>query len=225
MLNQETRDLLKVLSAINTQVILSHPVTIIKAPGIQAVLDVENLGEAEFEEFGIYNINEFLSLVTSIPNANIELKLPKIVIKNDRQKIDYNTADIEILQENLQIKKDFLERVKRNQKVVEFKLSDEDLKQIKKIANLLSLETLKTDVENNKLILRNDEKSSNTFEIDLDFNLLTDNVDAIDFSVMLFQKVPNGNYIGEIYQNPKGNKILVLTSEEVPELSLIISPK
>ena len=221
MLKKETRDLLKVLSPINSQMILSYPVTVIKSSGIQAVIDLSDF-EDEFEEFGIYNINEFLTLVGSIEAADIELKSPKIIIKNSRQKIEYNTADVDILQENLQIKKDFLERVTRNTKVLSFVLNEEDIKQVKKISNLLSLEILKVVPNENKLVLRNDEKSSNTFEIDLGIDGETE---EIDFNVSLFQKIPISNYDAEVYENPKGSKILVLTSQEIPELKILISPR
>ena len=221
MLKKETRDLLKVLSPINSQMILSYPVTVIKSSGIQAVIDLSDF-EDEFEEFGIYNINEFLTLVGSIEAADIELKSPKIIIKNSRQKIEYNTADVDILQENLQIKKDFLERVTRNTKVLSFVLNEEDIKQVKKISNLLSLEILKVVPNENKLVLRNDEKSSNTFEIDLGIG---EETEEIDFNVSLFQKIPISNYDAEVYENPKGSKILVLTSQEIPELKILISPR
>jgi len=229
MLKKENLELLKVLSSINSQMVVTYPVTNIKSNGIQAFMNFEESQEEPFEEFAIYDVNGFFSVLGAIDNADVVLDLPKIVVKNQRQKLEYQTADVDLLKQNIGINTGLIDRIKSNRKIVEFKFSEEDIKQIKKVSNLMSLETLKLDLLENKIILSNSEMSSSNFEIQEEF-VKTDeaeesDLESIDFNVSMFQKVPNDNYIASVYVNKSGAKILVLNSAIIPQLDIIVMPK
>jgi len=207
MLNQKTREILGALGAINQSQIISYPVTVVKmGKSIQAFLNVSSQAdngcqEEEFDEFGVYIINELNSVINVIDNPEITLDNRILTIKND------NSSE-------------------RNTKVLSFDLQNKELDRIKKMSGLLkNLTDLKIEAigDNIKLTVTAKEKSSNNFSVsakgevieELSMLLLMDSVN----------KLPGSDYKVQIFKSSKGSLVAVFESTDVDGLRILVSSK
>ena len=227
MLNINTRNTLSQLSAINNSMIISHPVTcVIMGKSIQAFLDVSKLKESEFNEIGVYNIGEFNSVVNVIENPEITNNEGILTIKNDSSSIKYGTTSIDIIESECRGNVNLINRIKTNNKVVEFELTDKDLDNIKKMSGLLKdLSDLEITSVDDKITLTvtSTEKSSNNFVLDMNGTTTEDIKMSLIMDVV--SKLPADGFNVAIYKSEKGSLVAVFSSIKVEGLDIVISSK
>jgi hypothetical protein len=235
MLNQKTREILGALGAINQSQIISYPVTVVKmGKSIQAFLDVSSTAdngcqEEEFEEIGVYVINELNSVIGVIDNPEITNDNGMLTIKNSTSSIQYGTTPLDIIESESRGNPAVIDNVmnpERNTKLLSFDLGNKDLDKIKKMSGLLkNLTDLKIETANGKIELKvtSKEKSSNNFSI------VTEGEIVEDTSMLLLMdsinKLPSSDYRVHIYKSSKGSLVGVFESQDVNGLRILVSAK
>jgi len=235
MLNQKTREILGALSAINQSQIISYPVTVVKmGKSIQAFLDVssqEDNGcqEEEFDEIGVYVINELNSVINVIDNPEISNDNGILTIKNDTSSITYGTTPLDIIESESRGNPDVIKNVmnpERNTKVLSFDLENKELDRIKKMSGLLkSLSDLSIEAKDGaiKVTVKSKEKSSNNFSI----NVQGDIIEELSMLLLMdsVNKLPASDYKVQIFKSSKGSLVSVFESIDVDGLKILVSSK
>lgn len=228
MLNKNTKAVLSALSAINTQAIISYPITGIKmGNNVQAFFDMEKLGEEAFEEFGIFNIPELLSTVSVIgDDATITMNAGVMTIANNNSSIRYGTTNIGIIEDECRTKTDMVERIKGNENVVNFELPQAELEKLKKVSGVLKdLTDLSIETADESVVVtaQGKEKSSNNIAIKLNAEVLGE----VSLKIVManINKLPNGSYNVSIYKSAKGSLITLFQSQGVDGLNIVIAAK
>jgi len=224
---ENTIPILKKLIQISNSAIIEYPKTVLTTDhSILASIDLDELGEEKFEKFGIYNLSQFLSLVDYFgENVFLEKDGENVVINNGKLKQIYETTSINLL-EKFSVKPDIFDKVKSVDSVVEFDLTREDLKHIKKISNILGHNDLIVDTSENQLVITtldaNDNfQNPNYHEKDID----SKEESKFVFDILNINKIPDGDYEFHIKRNPKtNNPIAYLKNIEEP-FELLLSIK
>jgi len=228
MLKQDTRELLKALAPISDSMILKYPITGINQvdKSIIAFLDLEKLGEEEFDTFGIYKIGEFLSLLDIYADSDISLADDVVTIQNSTTTQRYVTTHINNL-EAFDIPTTVLDNISKAPKVAEVTITKQELENIKKISNLLKLPDLTIETENNELFAivnnasqpgMNDNKTKiGAAAISEDFKLVID--------MNQISKLPSIEYDIEIAKNPKTGSYITLFKAKTIPLKIVVSVK
>ena len=229
MLNSNTRQVLAQLGAINNSMIITYPVTtVIMGKNIQAFLDLEKLGETEFDEIGVYNIGEFNSVINVIDNPEITNNEGTLTIANGSSSIKYGTTSIDIIESECRGNAALIEKIKANETVVEFNLGVKDLDKIKKMSGLLKdlsdLEVSSVDGSDDvTLKVTSKEKSSNNYSITVPGTVS----EAINLILVMdnVNKLPASEFKVTIHKSKKGSLVAVFESVNVDGLNIVISAK
>lgn len=227
MLNQNTRNVLSQLSAINNSMIISYPITtVIMGKNIQAFLDLEKMGETQFEEIGVFNINEFNSVINVIENPTIENNNGTLTIKNDSTSIKYGTTSIDIIESECRGNSELIEKIKQNDVVMSFELTSKDLDRIKKMSGLLkdlSDLVITSNASNVNVTVTSKERSSNNYSVN--FVGTVNEETSMSLVMDVVNKLPSSAFTVTIYKSKKGSLVSVFESINVPGLSVVLSAK
>jgi hypothetical protein len=227
MLNKDTMEVLSQLGQINQSQIITYPVTtIILGKAIQAFLDISKLGEEEFDEIGVFDINQLSSVISVIDDAEISNDNGTLTIKNKNQSIKYGTTTIDIIESECRGNPDLIDRISQNEKVLEFELDAKELDRIKKMSGLLKeLSDLVISSENGNIniAVTSKEKSSNNYSVSVEGT----SEDDIEMSLVMdaVKKLPNSGYKISIHRSKKGSLVAVFKSTGVEGLSIVLSAK
>lgn len=226
MLNKVTRKILGDLGAINQSMIITYPITVVKAGmSMQGYVDLSKLGEEEFTEFGIYNINSLNSVINVIDNAEVELDGKILLVKGSNSNISYTTTAVNIIESECRGDPGLIDRIKNNTVILSTSLEAKELDKIKKTSSLLDTKELsiKCSNEDVSFICQSKEKSSNKYEVKVKGEC-TDPVEVI-ITMEMINKIPNANYDIKMHKSVKGNIIVVLDDKDKPGLSIVVSAK
>jgi len=132
-LNQTTQDILKNFSEINTNILIKPGNELNTISTMKNILAKATINENFDKEFGIYDLNEFLSVVSSLdkPELTLQEKHMTISTEGSRSKVKYFYSDPSVI-------------VSPNKEVnmpesdVTFSLSESNLAQLRKMAAILS---------------------------------------------------------------------------------------
>jgi hypothetical protein len=132
-LNQTTQDILKNFSEINTNILIKPGSELNTISTMKNILAKATINESFDSEFGIYDLNEFLSVVSSLdkPELTLQEKHLTISAEGSRSKVKYFYSDPSVI-------------VSPNKEVnmpesdVTFSLSESNLAQLRKMAAILS---------------------------------------------------------------------------------------
>ena len=132
-LNQTTQDILKNFSEINTNILIKPGSELNTISTMKNILAKATINENFDKEFGIYDLNEFLSVVSSLdkPELTLQEKHMTISTEGSRSKVKYFYSDPSVI-------------VSPNKEVnmpesdVTFSLSESNLVQLQKMAAILS---------------------------------------------------------------------------------------
>lgn len=146
MLNNNFTALLKSLTNISNAAILSGGGTNTylagKAKSIIARINMDALGNPEFEEFGVNNLSKLLSLVSVFEkdkNGVVYTMDDGVLhLKNDTLDFDYYLYNTDLLKD-YKINPDFITKLLSVPKMATFELSQEVIKTIKEVSNLFDL--------------------------------------------------------------------------------------
>ena len=131
-LNQNTQNILKNFSEINTNILIKPGNELATISTMRNIFAKATVSESFESEFGIYDLNEFLAVVSSLnkPELNLQDKFMNIASEGSKSKVKYFYSDPSVI-------------VSPNKEVnmpeaeVTFSLSESNLEQLKKMAAIL----------------------------------------------------------------------------------------
>ena len=132
-LNQTTQDILKNFSEINTNILIKPGNELNTISTMKNILAKATINENFDKEFGVYDLNEFLSVVSSLdkPELTLQEKHMTISTEGSRSKVKYFYSDPSVI---VSPNKD----VNMPESDVTFSLSESNLAQLRKMAAILS---------------------------------------------------------------------------------------
>jgi hypothetical protein len=132
-INQSTQDILKNFSEINTNILIKPGSELNTISTMKNILAKATINESFDKEFGIYDLNEFLSVVSSLdkPELTLQEKHMTISTEGSRSKVKYFYSDPSVI---VSPTKD----VNMPESDVTFSLSESNLAQLRKMAAILS---------------------------------------------------------------------------------------
>ena len=132
-LNQNTTDILTNFAGINTNILIKQGNELSTISTMRNILAKATIAEAFDREFGIYDLNEFLSVVSSLekPELTLQEKHMTISAEGSRSKVKYFYSDPSVI---VSPTKD----VNMPESDVTFTLSESNLAQLRKMAAILS---------------------------------------------------------------------------------------
>ena len=132
-LNQTTQDILKNFSEINTNILIKPGSELNTISTMKNILAKATINENFDREFGIYDLNEFLSVVSSLdkPELTLQEKYMTISAEGSRSKVKYFYSDPSVIVSPTK-------EVNMPESDVTFSLSESNLAQLRKMAAILS---------------------------------------------------------------------------------------
>lgn len=132
-LNQTTQDILKNFSEINTNILIKPGSELNTISTMKNILAKATINESFDSEFGIYDLNEFLSVVSSLdkPELTLQEKHMTISAEGSRSKVKYFYSDPSVIVSPTK-------EVNMPESDVTFSLSESNLAQLRKMAAILS---------------------------------------------------------------------------------------
>ena len=132
-LNQTTQDILKNFSEINTNILIKPGSELNTISTMKNILAKATINESFDSEFGIYDLNEFLSVVSSLdkPELTLNEKYMTISTEGSRSKAKYFYSDPSVIVSPTK-------EVNMPESDVTFTLSESNLAQLRKMAAILS---------------------------------------------------------------------------------------
>jgi hypothetical protein len=227
MLNKNTRMVLSQLSAINVSQIITYPVTtIILGRNIQAFVDMRELGEEEFDEIGIFNINELLSVIGIIDDPEITNENGVLTIKGSKSSIKYGTTTVDIIESECRGNPELIQKIKNNENIISFDLDAKELEKIKKMSGVLKdLTDMVVESQDGKILvsLQGKERSSNSYNIEFEGSSTENN--KMVMVMDLINKLPNSSFKVNVYKSKKGSLVAIFDSTDVEGLSIVVAAK
>ena len=132
-LNQTTQDILKNFSEINTNILIKPGSELNTISTMKNILAKATINDSFDREFGIYDLNEFLSVVSSLdkPELTLQEKHMTISTEGSRSKVKYFYSDPSVIVSPTK-------EVNMPESDVTFSLSESNLAQLRKMAAILS---------------------------------------------------------------------------------------
>lgn len=230
VLTEKTREVLSLLSEVNKIGVIQYPITNIKSESgsVVAFFNTKDLGEQEFNSFGIFNIHEFLQVINLSEDPVVELKDNIIDITTKDSKTRYITTDLGILGDYTKITPIVLEKTKAVDTVLEFELSTELFTKVKKASDVFkNLEDLIITSSGKSIYLEvgdanNRIKNSNSYKIAVNGSSTKDI--NININVKNLKIIPNGTYIVQVkYNASKDAYRILMTSKDIDTLEFILA--
>ena len=163
-INQSTQDILKNFSEINTNILIKPGSELNTISTMKNILAKATINDSFDREFGIYDLNEFLSVVSSLdkPELTLQEKHLTISAEGSRSKVKYFYSDPSVIVSPTK-------EVNMPESDVTFSLSESNLAQLRKMAAILSSPDLALiGTKDGDVILKVCDKkndTSNKFEI------------------------------------------------------------
>ena len=132
-INQSTQDILKNFSEINTNILIKPGSELNTISTMKNILAKATINDSFDKEFGIYDLNEFLSVVSSLdkPELTLQEKHMTISAEGSRSKVKYFYSDPSVIVSPTK-------EVNMPESDVTFSLSESNLAQLQKMAAILS---------------------------------------------------------------------------------------
>ena len=170
-ISQNTLDILKNFSEINTNILIKPGKVLSTISTMRNIFAKADISEEFSAEFGIYDLNEFLGVVTSIHKPEIELKDKFLTISSNGTKAKYFYASKETLVAPQK-------EVNMPETDVTFSLSESNLTQLLKMAAVLKTPDLAlvgtTGADTVLKVCDKKNATSNNFEIKVGEGATTD---------------------------------------------------
>ena len=172
-LNQNTVDTLKNFSEINTNILIKEGNELSTISTMRNIFAKATISESFEKEFGIYDLTEFLSVVSSLnkPELTLQDKFMTITSEGSKSKAKYFYADKSVIVSPTK-------EVNMPEMDVTFSLTESNLDQLKKMAAILKAPDLAlVGEQGGDVILKVCDKkndTSNTFDITVGENATAD---------------------------------------------------
>jgi len=230
VLNENTRSVLSQLTEINKICVIDYPVMSFKSESgsVYSFFSTKDMGEKEFNPFGIFNVQELLQVINLDEDTETTLDKNVLNIKGSNSVIKYTTTDLGILGDYTKIKPQVLERTKAVQTVVDFELSADNFTKIKKASDVFkNLEDLIITANDTDITVEVGEsntkiKNSNSYKLNLQGESSKDV--NVSINVKNLKMIPLGNYQVQIkYNEEKDAYRILMTSKDIDSLEFIIA--
>ena len=189
-INQNTLDILKNFSEINTNILIKPGTELSTISTMRNIFAKATIAEAFDSEFGIYDLNEFLAVVSSTnkPELKLEDKFMTISAEGSKSKVKYFYSDPSVIVSPTK-------EVNMPEADVSFSLSEANLTQLQKMAAIIKTPDLALVGEKGgDVILKVCDKkndTSNNFDIVVGENATADYTFYFKVENM---KMISGNY-------------------------------
>lgn len=228
MLTTNTQKVISQLLDITPKMIVSYPITGLKDEDktIFAFIDMTKLGEEEFKEFGLLKTKEFIDLLKIAGEDAIYTYDGRrnISIESKTVKCRYLSSYVDSLEDTCRTNPKMIANVDASEKAMSFTFSNQELSQIKSVANLLNFDDLVLESNSNGVTItakNYKEKEGNDFSLSLDGESYIDT--SIMMSVTNLKKLPSGNY--NVIVAKGANYAIKFESENIPGLVIIMPTK
>ena len=172
-INQNTLDILKNFSEINTNILIKPGNELSTISTMRNIFAKATIAEAFDSEFGIYDLNEFLAVVSSTnkPELKLEDKFMTISAEGSKSKVKYFYSDPSVIVSPTK-------EVNMPEADVTFSLSQANLTQLQKMAAILKTPDLALEgTKGGNIVLKVCDKkndTSNNFDIVVGENATAD---------------------------------------------------
>ena len=172
-INQSTLDILKNFSEINTNILIKPGNELSTISTMRNIFAKATIAEAFASEFGIYDLNEFLAVVSSLnkPELNLQDKFMTISAEGSKSKVKYFYSDPSVIVSPTK-------EVNMPEADVSFSLSEANLTQLQKMAAILKTPDLALEgTKGGDIVLKVCDKkndTSNNFDIVVGENATAD---------------------------------------------------
>ena len=172
-LNQNTQNILKNFSEINTNILIKPGNELSTISTMRNIFAKATVSESFESEFGIYDLNEFLAVVSGLnkPELNLQDKFMTISAEGSKSKVKYFYSDPSVLVSPTK-------EVNMPEADVTFSLSESNLTQLQKMAAILKTPDLALVGEKGgNIVLKVCDKkndTSNNFDIVVGENATAD---------------------------------------------------
>ena len=189
-INQNTLDILKNFSEINTNILIKPGTELSTISTMRNIFAKATIAEAFDSEFGIYDLNEFLAVVSSTnkPELKLEDKFMTISAEGSKSKVKYFYSDPSVIVSPTK-------EVNMPEADVTFSLSQANLTQLQKMAAILKTPDLALEgTKGGDVVLKVCDKkndTSNNFDIVVGENATADYTFYFKVENM---KMISGNY-------------------------------
>ena len=189
-INQNTLDILKNFSEINTNILIKPGTELSTISTMRNIFAKATIAEAFDSEFGIYDLNEFLAVVSSLnkPELNLQDKFMTISAEGSKSKVKYFYSDPSVIVSPTK-------EVNMPEADVTFSLSQANLTQLQKMAAILKTPDLALEgTKGGDIVLKVCDKkndTSNNFDIVVGENATADYTFYFKVENM---KMISGNY-------------------------------
>jgi hypothetical protein len=189
-INQNTLDILKNFSEINTNILIKPGTELSTISTMRNIFAKATIAEAFDSEFGIYDLNEFLAVVSSTnkPELKLEDKFMTISAEGSKSKVKYFYSDPSVIVSPTK-------EVNMPEADVSFSLSEANLTQLQKMAAILKTPDLALEgTKGGDVVLKVCDKkndTSNNFDIVVGENATADYTFYFKVENM---KMISGNY-------------------------------
>ena len=189
-INQSTLDILKNFSEINTNILIKPGNELSTISTMRNIFAKATIAEAFDSEFGIYDLNEFLAVVSSLnkPELNLQDKFMTISAEGSKSKVKYFYSDPSVIVSPTK-------EVNMPEADVSFSLSEANLTQLQKMAAILKTPDLALEgTKGGDVVLKVCDKkndTSNNFDIVVGENATADYTFYFKVENM---KMISGNY-------------------------------
>ena len=189
-INQNTLDILKNFSEINTNILIKPGTELSTISTMRNIFAKATIAEAFDSEFGIYDLNEFLAVVSSLnkPELNLQDKFMTISAEGSKSKVKYFYSDPSVIVSPTK-------EVNMPEADVSFSLSEANLTQLQKMAAILKTPDLALEgTKGGDVVLKVCDKkndTSNNFDIVVGENATADYTFYFKVENM---KMISGNY-------------------------------
>ena len=176
-LNDKTLAVLKNYATINPNVVINEGNVLKTISEAKNVLSSAELGDTFPKTFGIYDLNEFLNVLSLVDSPNLKFEDNYVLVSDGsgRTRIKYFYSDIDMLTVP---SKDII----MPEAEVSFSFDRETLSRVKRAASVLGQTELSVSVINNVLslsVVDQNDKTSNVFSIDVDGTYKNENFNYV----------------------------------------------
>lgn len=197
-LSSQTLDILKNFSGINSNLVIKAGEPLATISEAKNIMAIANISEQFNSNFGIYDLNEFISMFSLMQDPELDVTENSIIFKSGRSKASYRFADESILTSPKS-------KITMPQTDLTVNISAEMLAQVRKAAGVLGHSILSISGENGVVTLNIvDPKNSSANSFSLVIDEANAQTETFDLQFMIANlKVLPGDYTVDIAYSSK----------------------
>ena len=197
-LSSQTLDILKNFAGINSNLVIKSGEPLATISEAKNIMAIANIPEQFNSNFGIYDLNEFISMFSLMADPELSVSENSIIFKSGKSKACYRFADESILTSPKS-------KITMPQIDLTVNISAEMLAQVRKAAGVLGHSILSISGENGVItlnIIDPKNSSANSFSLVIDENNAQKETFDLQFMIANLKVIP-GDYAVDIAYSSK----------------------